>query len=201
MPKIDLNINPNIFCWKINESEEELMRLVSLDSYEKKIIQSHKREQRRKELLCSRILLQKKIPKSHIHYSDRRPFLTGSNKNISISNSKDLVIINLKEKDSKAGVDVQFFSDTVLRVKQKFLHQEETNIFDINDIEILNTIWSAKETLYKAYSKDKLEFKKNLICKEIRDNKIFGLILKETPKTFELGLYRTNEFVLTWFIN
>lgn len=201
MPKIDLNIATNIYCWKITENEADLLRLVSLDDFEKTHIQSHKQEKRRKELIVSRILLQLVHPNAHIHYDNKKPVLINSNNEISISNSKNKVVIQINPPKLKTGIDLQYYSDTVLRVKHKFLHPIEKNFLDVENIQILNLIWSAKETLYKAYSEDKLEFKKHLICKHIDKNKIKGIIQQDYSETeFELGVKTAQDYVLTWFI-
>ncbi len=203
MPIHNLNINPSILCWKIEESENQLLSMVNLNEWEKKHINNHKRPQRRKELITSRILAQQYLSKVHIEYHNRKPILINSSKEISISNTKDYVAVMIQNEKTNTGIDIQYYSDTVLRVKHKFLHPTEKSLFDIDDNEVLNIIWSAKETLYKAYSKDKLEFKKQLIVTTIDkvNNKIEGVIKYSNDKkaSFKLGLHVKDEFILTYF--
>lgn len=203
MSVLNLHILTNIYCWKITETEEQLKDLVTLSDVENNFIFSFKRKQRRKELLATRALLARLIPNEHIHYNNRNPFLVNSTKEISISNSDKLVVIQLNDESEKTGIDIQFYSDTVLKVKHKFLHKQEYGLFnETNELEILNIIWSAKESLYKAYSEDKLEFKKHIVIQSIKNDMVEGIIDREGVELpFKLGLFTNNEFVLTWYIN
>ena len=201
MPKVVHIDHPNIFSWEINETVDALNKLVKLDKIEQELVDSRKRLHRKKELLTSRILLQEIIPNAHIHYIEKRPVLVGSKKEISITNSKNLVFIMLNEEGIKTGIDVQYYADTVIRVKDKFINSIENDLPHIDDKKTLNIIWSVKETLYKAYSEDKLEFKKQLFTEVIHHNKVMGYIKYDTKKVpFEVGLACFDEFVLTWFI-
>jgi 4'-phosphopantetheinyl transferase len=203
LPVLNLFISPNIYIWSITESESVLKKQVNLSDKEYELIFSFSRQQRRKEMLATRSLLGTIIPNDHIHYKNRAPFLVNSSKEISISNSKSIVAIQLNESGLNTGIDIQYFSDTVLRVKYKFLHKNEYSLIEHEqESKILNIIWSAKETLYKAFSEDKLEFKKHLVIKAIKNNLVTGIIDREGVEvTFVLGLYLNKEFVLTWFIS
>lgn len=203
MPVLKLNIASNVYGWEIKESEELLFSKTSLSATEQEIINSYSREQRRKEMLATRVLLNTIISNEHIHYSNKKPFLVNSGKEISISNSKETVVIQINEAGIKTGVDIQYFSEKVLRVKEKFLHPQEYNLFEKgNEVVVLNIIWSAKETLYKAYSENKLEFKKQIILTSIDKESISGVIIKnETEIPFNLGLFIHEDFVVTWYIN
>lgn len=203
MPVLKLNIASNVYGWEIKESEELLFSKTSLSATEQEIINSYSREQRRKEMLATRALLNTIISNEHIHYSNKKPFLVNSGKEISISNSKETVVIQINEVGIKTGVDIQYFSEKVLRVKEKFLHPQEYNLLEKgNEVEVLNIIWSAKETLYKAYSENKLEFKKQIILTSIDEESISGLIIRnEREIPFNLGLFIHEDFVVTWYIN
>jgi 4'-phosphopantetheinyl transferase EntD len=152
-------------------------------------------------MLATRALLTGIISNEHIHYKNRAPFLVKSDKEISISNSRNTVVILLNDKEKNAGVDIQYFSDTVLRVKNKFLHHNEHSLYtDYNEMEILNIIWSAKESLYKAYSEEKLNFKRQIIVQCIKPNLIKGIIIRDDfSESFELGVFKSDKYVVTWF--
>ena len=201
MPEVNLNIDPTIYCWKITEPETELKARVNLSSIEEKLIFSHKSKKRRKEMLSARVLLATVIPNEHIHYHNKKPFLVYSNKEISISNSGDLVVIQLKDENKLAGVDVQFFSKTIIRVKHKFLHKTEFKLIGTNELRDLSILWSTKETLYKAYSEEKLEFKKQLVITDINlDKKIIaGIIDRDNViEKFKVSALINEDFVMTW---
>ncbi len=201
MPKVKIIDHPSIFSWEIKESVNDLIKLVHLDNYEADLVEARNRPHRKKELMVSRILLQEQLPGCHIHYFEKRPLLKGSKKEISITNSKELVFIMLQEEGKKTGIDVQYISKTVDRVKHKFLNEEEFLLPGIDKLTTLNILWSVKETLYKAYSEDKLEFKKQLIIKQVNPDTVTGEIVYPNKKIpFKTGLFLFNEFILTWFI-
>lgn len=202
MPDFKINNTENIFSWKITESITELFELVSLNTNNIDHVKSHTRPKRKKELLATRALVQSKLPNAQIDYINKRPILINYLNEISISNSKNIVVIMLNPSNTPTGIDIQFYADTVTRVKHKFLHPEEYKLPNIETKKILNIIWSVKETLYKAYSADKLEFKKQLIIKtiDLENNKVTGDIIFHTitiPFTVKLTL--TDQYVLSWF--
>ena len=202
MPKVKIIDHPSIFSWKIKESVNDLIKLVNLDNYEVDLVDARNRPHRKKELLVSRILLQEQLPDCHIHYFEKRPILTSSKKEISITNSKELVFIMIQEEGKKTGIDVQYISKTVDRVKHKFLNVDEFSLPNIDNLTTLNILWSVKETLYKAYSEDKLEFKKQLIVKQVNNDSVVGqIIYPDKIIPFKTGLFMFNDFILTWFID
>lgn len=175
--------------------------MVDLDDYELDLVDTRNRPHRKKELLASRILLQDQLPNCHIHYKDKRPILKGSKQEISISNSKDIVFIMLQPEGKFTGIDVQYISETVDRIKHKYLHKNEFLLPTIDSLLTLNIIWSVKETLYKAYSEDKLEFKKQLVIEEIKDHEVKGkIVYPEKVISFKTGVFLFDDFILTWFI-
>jgi 4'-phosphopantetheinyl transferase EntD len=210
MPLSNLSFHPTVYLWEITESLEELLNIPKLTEDETNIVMSFRKENRKKEILASRALLQSIIPDAHIHYSNKNPQLTGKEKEISITHSDNKVMIQLVPKDNLCGVDLQEITDKAIRVKTKFLHPSEISLLDECELDTLsfcNLLWSAKETAFKAFAsvceqEEVIEFKTQLILTDILvdQNKMSGQFIEKNKRTsFELGFSIQSDFVVTWF--
>lgn len=111
---------------------------------------SHKRQ---KEWLGTRLLLQRIAGKeAQIAYEvTGAPILKNSSQHISISHSGTIVAIALS--DHRIGLDIQEITDKALRLKSRFLSNEEMMMWSPNlDVEGAVQLWCAKEAVYKYLS-------------------------------------------------
>lgn len=105
------------------------------------------------------------------HYPSGVPFLEGESTRISISHTKHILVVatlpSTPEVDlstfntrTALGVDVEEKGrEQVLKIRDKFLSQDELNLIADDDIESNIIAWTAKEALYKAALIEGLEFK------------------------------------------
>ena len=210
MPKSNITFHPSIHLWEITESLIELLDIPVLTEEETNIVMSFRKDNRKKEILASRALLQSIIPDAHIHYVNKNPQLTDIDKEISITHSDNKVMIQLKEKDELCGVDLQEITDKAVKVKSKFLHPSEIQYMDEHEFDTLllcNLLWSAKETAYKAFAniceqEEVIEFKTQFIFKEIDSElkTMKGQFIEKNKRTeFTLGFSVQKKYVVTWF--
>jgi len=194
-----------IGLWQLSESVEELEQLilVLLSNEEKQKYPTFKSEQRKKEWLATRILL-KDIKKSPFHtiisYNDAcKPFT--KDENISISHSREYVGVIISEKN-EVSIDVEKISKKTIKIADKFLSEEEKLNFDYKKPEIATLLWSAKETVYKFYSKKNLPFIDGIkiIPTKIDENGTINAILLQKTKLEVQYLYIYNN-VLTFIVN
>ncbi len=91
-----------------------------------------------------------------------KPILRGSDKHISVSHSSDWCAAMIS--DRSCGVDIQIYSKTVERIAGKFLSKDEINHTQqlTNRLHHLHLLWGAKECMYKAYGRRKLEFRQHI---------------------------------------
>ena len=91
-----------------------------------------------------------------------KPYLKGSAKHISVSHSGHWAAAMISEKP--CGIDVQEYSPTIERIQSKFLDRGEMERTDMlpNSYHHLHLLWGAKECMYKAYGKRKLEFRQHI---------------------------------------
>lgn len=90
---------------------------------------------------------------SIIHNEDGKAFLNSfdNNINISISHCQSAVAIRISNRNIVA-IDIEYLSNKILKIRDKFLSSEEALLLDINSIVDLTLLWTAKETAYKYYS-------------------------------------------------
>jgi len=140
--------------WKIEESVEEFYaknRCLSL--YAEDVNSRFKSDNRKKEYLAVRALLYEMLLKApEITHNDvGKPLLDGYN--ISISHTKGYAAVILSEKLNVA-VDIEYISDRVQKILERFIRTDE--FAETLKEQLLH--WCAKETVYKYYSEEDLQF-------------------------------------------
>jgi len=150
--------------WRIAESVDELKNLKQASREDMRMLDSFTNDTRKKEWLASRILVEKLIEeKAEIFYDEHnKPFLKNSKKHISLSHSHNFMAVIIDDKET--GIDIELIKPNVLKIKEKFMNNDELNAVGKENIaEKLTLYWCVKESLYKYYGKRKLTFKENLM--------------------------------------
>ena len=142
--------------WQISESTAEFyLKYPYLSIYREEVDLKFRSDNRKKEFLAIRALL-------HEIYPDDTPFVShelsgkpilSNGYNVSISHTNGYAVLIVSEKDAVA-VDIEYRSDRVSKVANKFIREDE----EAPDVlsQLIN--WSAKETVYKYFSSDNLEY-------------------------------------------
>ena len=149
--------NYTLGIWEISESLEEIKKSINDDNY--KLFKSLKRQ---KEYLCTRLLLKEIDRNLSITYNKWGAPTINTNKNISISHSKNIIAIIISKKN--VALDIEMISKKPLKIKDKFLSNHD-NIS--HSIEETTLAWSAKETIFKLHQKGDIDYKSDIQIKEI----------------------------------
>jgi hypothetical protein len=150
----DLDSDVKLGLWKIEETVSQFMcdssDIGELYDVE---ISRYKSDSRKLEKLAVYSLLWKMTnSKLRIsHNKDGKPIVDGYN--ISISHTRGYASVILSSY-KKVAVDIEYYSDRVGRVTDKFIRKDEIAT-DI-DSQLIN--WSTKETVYKYFSEQKLQY-------------------------------------------
>ncbi len=110
---------------------------------------------RRMEYICERALLKDMMNGRIVkifHNEDGKPMLNNG-LNISISHTRGYIAIILSE-TKNVGIDIEYVSDRVEKISSRFMREDES----ADDIISLLVHWCAKETLYKLFSSEHLDF-------------------------------------------
>ncbi len=151
--------------WEISEELEELLvKGQHLITEEWEQIQA---PSRKLEWLGSRVLLEQALAYLGESIDDLRkddcqkPFLHHSpNFGISISHTKGLSAVAIHP-SRRVGIDVEYCSPRIMRIKQKFVHEEEESWVGEDWRKVLGC-WCAKEALYKLQGRKGAIFKDEL---------------------------------------
>lgn len=148
------NISPDtvLAIWKMDEPMDWLLQRGILIPEE---IQNNKRK---REWVCSRLLLAEIAPNTSISYNQFGAPLLSDRRAISISHSKDYCGILISK--HKASLDIERINEKAFHLRNQFIAADE-KVF-LQPTSQASLIWSAKECLFKLHQEGKLIFKKDL---------------------------------------
>ena len=201
----EINKHTFIGFWTISETIPEL--LAQLKSMRPaKDIPEYKSEMRLKEWLASRILayqlLQKFTFAPIILLSNEhgKPLFPDYDLHVSISQSAELVGLIVSQ-GVEVGIDIEKIKGKALKVAYKFLSDKELAQIENNETRAC-LYWSAKETLYKMYSRKKLLFIENIKVGPIENEEkgvLEGRIITENfSRNYTVHYEKNNNFILTY---
>lgn len=204
-----LSIVPPVGIWKMEETTEEMWSLLQHTAWYQLEFSRLKAEQRQKEWLATRLLLKEMLGHEAIihHHPNGAPFLSETEKKqISISHTKDFVAIMLTDVTHIAGIDIEYRSERVRKVRSRFLNAEEEQFIDpAHETEHLLICWCAKETLYKIINRQEVDFCRHLHTQPFSYAEQGTLIAvdtcSESPKHVVLQYRVEKDFVITWVKN
>lgn len=154
----NINDSTRLAIWKIEETEEFFLSKVPL---QREITHPNKRLQH----LAGRYLLPflfPNFPYEKIEIANtRKPFLPNEQYHFSISHCHNYAAA-IVSSDCRVGVDVEFTTPRLEKIKQKFLHPYELQFVNsqlpAQQLKLLSVLWSAKETMYKWYGEGSVDF-------------------------------------------
>lgn len=188
---IELAKSTHLYVWTLTETRDELHALCVKLGIDTSRSNGVKSERRAKEILAEYILIQ------HIfgndaqlaHTDEGKPYIEGANHCISISHSEDAIAIATNE-TCVIGIDLEKPSEQILRVRQKFLNDNEQGFIHKDDLRMSLMAWTAKEAIYKAASTKGINFKEDIRLKDFSDtdNATYEgyFMLDGTVTTYEL---------------
>ncbi len=149
----------------ITEAEADLRELVPLSAEEARQIDLIQGEGRRREFLAARLLLHRMSgrPARAALFKDStgKPHLADSHYHISISHTADFAAAIAHP--NPCGIDVQRLVKKIERIADKFISPaERIQLKEADKLLQMHLIWSAKESMYKAFGRRQLDFKEHL---------------------------------------
>ena len=154
----DLDDNTRLAVWKIEEPEDFFLSSVTI---QREITHPQKRLQH----LAARYLLTMLYPDFPHHQitiaSSRKPFLPDEKYHFSISHCANYAAVIISSV-SRVGIDVEYFTTRLHKIKYKFLHADELRFVNAqlpsHQTSLLTILWSAKEAMYKWYGLGEVDF-------------------------------------------
>lgn len=167
--------------WKITEDETELQTISQSDEPVPSTITN---SQKRLEWMTGRMLTRSLLAEFAVPYAGMikneygKPFLKGSNWQISLSHSFPFVAVILN-REKTVGIDLEQPKDKLLRVAPRVLSPSEQEDAGTNVTKHC-IYWCAKETLIKIHGKKDLILAENLLISpfsQAREGHIIGKII------------------------
>ena len=156
MPLLMKHAGPSWGIWKIEESSGALFSLLRNGEEYLPQLESIRTEPRRREWLASRVLLQELAggPVRIAYRPNGAPYLPDSSLHVSISHTKGYAAVLLQDCPA-AGIDIEYRSARVLKIRRRFMNpEEEAGIDKGHETEHLLLHWCAKETLFKMVGQE-----------------------------------------------
>ena len=192
-------INPatKLAVWHITEDESFFLEKVTV---QRTITHPHKRLQH----LAGRYLLQylfPDFPHPLILIADtRKPFLLNEEYHFSISHCGDYAAV-IVSKDHRVGIDIELLSPKVEKIKHKFLNTTELSSYNFSGLDILTTLWSAKEAVFKWYGSGEVDFREHISLDLINEYTIAGRFIKNEVIDVEIHHQRMGNVVLAYLFS
>lgn len=194
----DINETTRLGVWKIEEGMEFFLDQVPL---QREISHPHKKLQH----LAGRYLLKwlfPDFPYDLIRIADtRKPFLHNEQYHFSISHSGDFAAA-IVSTDQRVGIDVELYSDKVMKVLHKFLSLEEKERFhgrNSTPYEHETLLWSAKESVFKWHGNGGVDFKEHIQLQRFMESGYMDVQFTGDPATALQVFYKLfPEVCLSW---
>lgn len=207
MPLLFKQNEPLLGVWKMNESSDNLLSMLSNQSDNLTFLQTIHAEHRKQERLASRVLLKELLGKEARvdYYPNGAPFLPDLPLHISISHTKGYAAVIIQEYPA-AGVDIEYRSDRVRKIRSRFMTpDEETAIDPDHETEHLLIYWCAKETLFKMIGQEEVDFCRHLHVEPFPYAESGEFLVRETRTQegtfYKLAYLVAPDFILTWSVD
>lgn len=166
-------IDENSFwaIWKIEEPLSQLYTSLEISPNDLQYLEAAVHHPKKKlEWMAGRLALQ-----SLLHLQGRfewellkdrhgKPYLLDHSYHISLANSYPFATAILHKKQA-VGIDMEYPSEKLWRVRNKFLNQTELQRAG-SDLDLLCIFWCAKECVYKIHGHHALSFKDHIFIQD-----------------------------------
>ena len=160
--ELDFKFKTRVILWKIEETEDELLKSLTLPLIEKEKLKKRKSLKHRLGSLGSRAaMISVGIDLDKVLFNDNgAPYLTDHRYcSISHTDGYGAVVVS----DNKTGVDVEIYKDKITRIASKFVHPAEGFVNKSeNSLKMLTRLWTVKESVYKAFGVPGIHFSKSI---------------------------------------
>jgi phosphopantetheinyl transferase len=190
--------------WKIEEDQNSLLELVSLDNDEKKKYKGFSSNSRKLEFLSVRALLSELVGRDAriVYNKNNKPFIKDGSRFISISHSHKLTAILLSTNE-KVGIDLEYMSTNIAAFAFKFINRKEKVTKEQEERRYhLYIHWCAKEALYKICDKEGISIRNNITIdpfKVSESGEIKGHVnTNKINESFDLYYSKYDNYSIVW---
>lgn len=189
--------------WRMSEPWEDLLGMLDLPASETETVDGISKEKRKREWLACRVLLKEMLGQNQLiaYDAERKPYLAGSEMEISMSHSGECVCVYLR-KGAPVGVDIQQMKPSISKGAFYFLNDAELQWADLENNVQMHLMWSAKESVFKYAGDASIDLKKHITINPFSGNQNgrFEVNLQKSglPETIQIQFDTFDDYVLTW---
>ena len=203
----ELKNGAEISVWEVTETEEELLKIISIPNEELEELYITKSGARRREKLAVRALLNTIFEEKVYlgHHDNGAPFIQNSLTKISITHTNRFVAI-ITHPTEEVGIDIESTERDFSIVEKKALSEDEIDdLQDKNRNLQLAIYWCAKEAIYKRMSQHGVDFAKQMEVDKFNPKKEGDIeatfINKDgSEEEFELEYEVFDNHVMVWLV-
>lgn len=195
--------------WQVNEQEDYFLEHFDFSKETLTEIEQ-KHESHRLQLLASRaVLFDMKLSEQGykiVKDNQGKPHIVNVQGDISFTHSHNHAAA-IYSKTRLVGIDVQIGTSKIDRIARKFISEEEFTYINVheNTMDYHHVLWGAKESLYKAYGRRKVEFREHLMVHPFvyndKGGKISGqVMMPDYEGAFDIYYHKINEYYLVYCI-
>ncbi|MDR0756614.1 MAG: 4'-phosphopantetheinyl transferase superfamily protein [Tannerella sp.] len=206
MPLLQKHTSPRWGIWRIEEGWEQLLAQSDCPALYRPFLDKCRSDSRKAEWLAVRLLLRELTGReTAIAYHDNgSPYLPESDCNISISHTRGYAAVIL-DCTHVAGIDIEYRSERVQRIKSRFLHESESDRLNNASTDALLICWSAKETAFKMTGRRTADFRKDIRVLPFELSEASGCVdvketLTEASTVYRIKYAVTPAYVVTYGI-
>jgi phosphopantetheinyl transferase len=192
--KEQISQNIAVAIWQIAESEKFFFNRLQLLPEDESKIRDIQLQQLRLQKLACRMALAELLGKRKIEitYAETgQPQVQGHC--ISFSHKKNSVAVALA--NIPVGIDIEELSPRITNLYPRFMSSEEIAECDLYNLQDLYFYWCAKESMYKWFANQNLDFIEDL---RVKKNENKGIVCKKHTLQF-VSFYLENEMVVVCY--
>lgn len=196
-----------IGIWEITEDSTVLESMAVLSDEEKALLASFRNETRRTHWLSYRLIIGHLFGngKAIVSYQNNgKPSITNLPGHISVTHSGTFSAV-IYNADHRVGIDIEHIKPRIENVAERFLSEKELEeICNPLRLEHLVSLWAAKETLFKLWGKEEVDFIEHLYIEPFvpsAAHTAIGHIRHQgADQSYTLHFSRVSDYVLAWTI-
>lgn len=204
--KIDISSSEKVIYQHLSYNNYEgLERFLKKKNIDLSALKNISNFNRKYEWMSVRALIIQEMPDEDVIYnSNNKPFFKKSDAHLSISHSTNMIAVGINSQ-SEVGIDLQFITEKIIRIKQKFLDEREQSMCSNNPTE-LTCYWSVKEALFKLYGIKDAYLKENMKIVQLdfdgnSGTAIGKLDTNKSQAIYQFRLRKIDNYILAFSVN
>ena len=199
MPQIPIEHTKRIhlYIWHIKESTEQLKNMLQ----DEKAVETQKfvSINHQKQFLAKQILFERYDLSEKVEYLPNGKPVCKNGRYISISHSGEYVVVAVSQEP--VGIDIERKNPKLHRIASRFRHPDDVLPKAVDNLEQLQYLWTAKESIYKLAGMTGLSFKEDIRLTDFNQNNTEATAILKRKDEITLYYYKLEQDYLLCVVN